>query len=251
MNFSQKKLSALLCAAAIGLLPVLSANAAVPSVKIIAQNSCSGCNIGDVQQILDNIENCNSVNCNICDITDNCGLIGDDSQCTDCNTSSFVPSVSDQLTNIIKENTEKKLPEEKTSVQVPENETAVSDVSAYEKQVAELVNQYRAQNGLSSLVLDTELSMVARTKSLDMKNNGYFSHVSPAYGSPFDMMKQFNISYHSVGENIAMGQMTPESVMQAWMNSEGHRANILNPSYTRIGVGYVSDGNYWTQLFIG
>ena len=65
------------------------------------------------------------------------------------------------------------------------------------------------------------------------------------------MMKKFGITYKSAGENIAMGQKTPKEVVQAWMNSEGHRANILNGSYTHIGVGYVANGNYWTQEFIG
>ena len=84
-----------------------------------------------------------------------------------------------------------------------------------------------------------------------MHDKGYFSHTSPTYGSPFDMIKNFGISYRTAGENIARGQRTPLEVMDAWMNSAGHRANILNASFTQIGVGYVSDGNYWTQMFIG
>ena len=84
-----------------------------------------------------------------------------------------------------------------------------------------------------------------------MKNKNYFDHTSPTYGSPFDMMKSFGISYKAAGENIAMGQKTPEQVVQAWMDSPGHRANIMNSSFTHIGVGYVASGNYWTQQFIG
>ncbi len=80
-----------------------------------------------------------------------------------------------------------------------------------------------------------------------MKNKNYFDHTSPTYGSPFDMMKSFGISYKAAGENIAMGQKTPEQVVQAWMDSPGHRANIMNSSFTHIGVGYVASGNYWTQ----
>jgi uncharacterized YkwD family protein len=128
---------------------------------------------------------------------------------------------------------------------------ASSAVSAYEQKVVELTNQERAKNGLKPLALDTELSKVAREKSRDMQNKGYFSHTSPTYGSPFDMMKKFGISYRSAGENIAMGQRTPEEVVKAWMNSSGHRANILNSSYTHIGVGHIATGNYWTQMFIG
>jgi uncharacterized protein YkwD len=84
-----------------------------------------------------------------------------------------------------------------------------------------------------------------------MQQNGYFDHTSPTYGTPFAMMQSLGISYRTAGENIAMGQSTPQAVVNAWMNSEGHRANILSTSYTQIGVGYVANGNYWTQWFIG
>lgn len=125
-----------------------------------------------------------------------------------------------------------------------------SQVSSYESEVVRLVNEHRVNNGLGKLTEDWELSRVARYKSQDMKDNNYFSHTSPVYGSPFEMMKAFGISYRSAGENIAKGQSTPQAVVNAWMNSSGHRANILNSSYTTIGVGYVKDGNYWTQMFI-
>ena len=99
-----------------------------------------------------------------------------------------------------------------------------------------------------------ELSNVARTKSEDMRDNNYFSHTSPTYGSPFDMMKKFGIDYMAAGENIAMGQPTAASVMNAWMNSPGHKANILSVNFTEIGVGVAKDASgtiYWTQQFIG
>ncbi|OXS62190.1 putative YkwD family protein [Bacillus sp. V-88] len=124
-------------------------------------------------------------------------------------------------------------------------------LSQFEQKVVELTNQERAKQGLPALKVDAELSKVAREKSRDMQANNYFSHTSPTYGSPFDMMKQFGIEYSSAGENIAMGQQTPEEVVQAWMNSEGHRKNIMSSNYTHIGVGYVENGNYWTQQFIG
>lgn len=126
-----------------------------------------------------------------------------------------------------------------------------ASVSKYESEVVRLVNEVRAQNGLSALTHDWELSRVARYKSQDMKDNNYFSHTSPTYGSPFEMMKNFGISYRSAAENIAKGQSTPQAVVNAWMNSSGHRKNILSSSYTHIGVGYVANGNYWTQMFIG
>ena len=120
-----------------------------------------------------------------------------------------------------------------------------------EKEVVRLVNEARAKQGLQPLTYNWELSRVARYKSRDMKDHRYFAHTSPVYGTPFEMMKNFGITYRTAGENIARGQKTPKAVVDAWMNSSGHRANILNPSFTQIGVGYVADGNYWTQMFIG
>ena len=124
-------------------------------------------------------------------------------------------------------------------------------VRAYEQEVVRLVNAQRAQNGLKPLAENWELSRVARYKSADMAGKRYFSHESPTYGSPYQMMRSFGISFRSAGENIAYGQRTSAAVVAAWMNSSGHRANILNSSYTQIGVGYHEAGNYWTQMFIG
>lgn len=124
-------------------------------------------------------------------------------------------------------------------------------VLQYESEVIRLVNQVRAENGLKALSPNWELSRVARYKSEDMARNGYFSHTSPTYGTPFQMIRAFGLSFRSAGENIAYGQRTPAAVVDAWMNSSGHRANILSASYTQIGVGYCADGRYWTQMFIG
>ncbi len=119
-----------------------------------------------------------------------------------------------------------------------------------EQEVVTLVNAERAKEGLPALKEEWELSRVAKYKSQDMHDKKYFDHTSPTYGTPFTMMKNFGITYKSAGENIAMGQRSAEEVVKAWMNSAGHRANILNKNYTHIGVGYVKDGNYWTQMFI-
>jgi uncharacterized YkwD family protein len=124
-------------------------------------------------------------------------------------------------------------------------------ISATEQKVIDLTNAERRKAGLKDLVGDTKLSSVARTKSTDMQKNGYFSHTSPTYGSPFDMMRDFGITYSTAGENIAQGQPTPEEVVRAWMNSEGHRKNILNGAFTHIGVGHDTNGHHWTQMFIG
>lgn len=126
-----------------------------------------------------------------------------------------------------------------------------SSVLAFEQEVIRLVNEQRAKNGLKALSANWELSRVARYKSQDMVDNRYFSHTSPTYGTPFQMIKAFGLTYRTAGENIAYGQRTPQAVVNAWMNSSGHRANILNASYTQIGVGYVPNGHYWTQMFIG
>ena len=124
-------------------------------------------------------------------------------------------------------------------------------VLSYESEVIRLVNEVRRENGLKALTANWELSRVARYKSQDMLNKGYFSHTSPTYGTPFQMIKAFGLSFRTAGENIARGYPTPQAVVNGWMNSSGHRANILNASYTQIGVGYVAQGTYWTQMFIG
>lgn len=139
---------------------------------------------------------------------------------------------------------------EQAPVQEQKETTATDQILAIEEKVVALTNAERAKNGLSALQIDRPLMAAAREKSQDMKNHNYFSHTSPTFGSPFDRLKALGIAYKSAGENIAKGQRTPEEVVQAWMNSEGHRANILNKDFTHIGVGYVQDGNIWTQQFI-
>lgn len=132
--------------------------------------------------------------------------------------------------------------------------TGTGTYSDFQNQVVQLVNQERTSRGLKALTVDSGLTNTATLKSQDMAKLGYFDHTSPTYGSPFDMMKQYGISYRTAGENIAMGQTSPQQVMTGWMNSEGHRANILNSSFTKIGVGVARNSNgyyYWTQQFIG
>ena len=126
--------------------------------------------------------------------------------------------------------------------------------SALETEVFNLVNQERQKAGLQPLKMSDKLISLAEMKAQDMAQKNYFSHTSPTYGSPFDMLQRYGVSYRSAGENIAAGQTTAQSVMTDWMNSSGHRANILNSSFTEIGVGYYAGGSYrteWVQLFIG
>ena len=129
-----------------------------------------------------------------------------------------------------------------------------SAVSQQARDVLSLVNAERNKNGLSSLTLSNKLTAVANEKARDMAENNYFSHTSPTYGTPFQMLQQYGIRYRTAGENIAAGQRSPEEVMNSWMNSSGHRANILNETYTEIGIGYFAGGSYgteWVQMFIG
>lgn len=144
-------------------------------------------------------------------------------------------------------------PSDTTTVTKPTETTpttgAASNKGTYVQQIVTLVNKERAAAGLKPVSGLDSLHKVAATKATDMRTNNYFSHTSPTYGSPFDMMKSFGITYNVAGENIAMGQKTPEEVMKAWMNSPGHKANILNANFNYIGVGY--DNNYWVQEFIG
>lgn len=127
-----------------------------------------------------------------------------------------------------------------------------SSLSAAEQQMVDLVNKARSENNLPALKVDIALANVARTKSKDMIDNNYFSHNSPTYGSPFDMMKSFSIRYIKAGENLA-GNQTVQAAHDALMKSPGHRANILSPDYTHIGIGIVEGGSYgnmFTQMFI-
>lgn len=139
---------------------------------------------------------------------------------------------------------------------LPENkpENTPDEENSFEFQVLNLVNKERTQRGLSPLNYSYELEKVAKAHSLDMASRNYFSHNSPEGKTPFDRIKNAGISYNSAGENIAAGQKSPEEVVNGWMNSPGHRANILNSNYTKMGIGVIYGGSYgiyWTQLFTG
>lgn len=116
--------------------------------------------------------------------------------------------------------------------------------------VASLVNAARQDAGLSELELDADLCAAAQARAQEIAQS--FSHTRPDGSSCFTVLEEFGISYRAAGENIAMGQRTPEEVMDGWMNSSGHRANILNGTFTSIGVGYYVDGAgaaHWVQIF--
>ncbi len=126
-------------------------------------------------------------------------------------------------------------------------------LTADEAKMVNLVNQARTGQGVKALSVNSQLVTLARRKSQDMVDKNYFSHTSPTYGSPFDMMKNAGVKYSTAGENIA-GAGTVDSAHQSLMNSPGHRANILNSSFNQIGIGIVSGSQYgkmFTQMFIG
>ncbi len=126
-------------------------------------------------------------------------------------------------------------------------------LSEDEQKLLELVNKARADKGLDALVTDEKLMKVARTKAKDMVDNNYFSHQSPTYGSPFDMMRQFDNVFKSAGENIA-GNKTIEGAFKAWMSSESHKKNILNSAFKVTGIGVENSSTYGkilVQQFIG
>lgn len=130
---------------------------------------------------------------------------------------------------------------------------SINDIKTIENEVIRLVNIERSKRGLQTLRANWELCRVARYKSQDMINKNYFSHTSPTYGSPFKMMETFGIRFSAAGENIAMGQRSAQEVMNSWMNSPGHRSNILSATYSEIGVGLAKSSSgrlYWTQMFI-
>lgn len=131
--------------------------------------------------------------------------------------------------------------------------TSTTSMNADEKEVFDLINKQRTNNGLQALKIDNEVQKVARIKAQDMVDNNYFAHESPTYGSPFQMLKSFKISYKTAGENIAANSSNSGAV-NAWMNSSGHKANILNSSYNYTGIGVVSSKKYgkmYVQMFIG
>ncbi len=124
----------------------------------------------------------------------------------------------------------------------------------FETQLLRLTNQERQKSGLAPLKLSAQLSRSAQSHALDMAKNNYFSHTGRNGSKIGDRAKASGYKYSRVGENIAAGRSTAEGTMKQWMNSSGHRANILNPKFTEIGFGYANGSNssyqhYWVQVF--
>ena len=143
--------------------------------------------------------------------------------------------------------------DEANKVETPVVEENANGLTADEQEVFDLVNKERTAAGLQALQINEEVQNVARVKAGDMVNNNYFSHTSPTYGSPFDMLKSFGVTYKAAGENIA-GNSSNSGAVTAWMNSEGHKANILSNNYNYTGIGVVNSPKYgkiYVQMFIG
>lgn len=141
---------------------------------------------------------------------------------------------------------------EQPETENPESSKPETDTSlhTYALRVVELVNEERVKAGLAPVTLQEDVTKAAQVRALEIEKS--FSHTRPNGSSFSTALKEAGVSYRGSGENIAWGQKTPEQVMRGWMNSDGHRANILNPKYTSIGVGYYQNAsgvNYWTQLF--
>lgn len=137
--------------------------------------------------------------------------------------------------------------QEEPDEDAPEESGGVQEAA---EAVTSLVNAARQDAGLSELELDADLCAAAQARAQEIAQS--FSHTRPDGSSCFTILEEFGISYRAAGENIAMGQRTPEEVMDGWMNSSGHRANILNGTFTSIGVGYYVDGAgaaHWVQIF--
>lgn len=127
------------------------------------------------------------------------------------------------------------------------DQKSASPQKEFIEQICVLTNQARTSRKLRPLTLSASLSQVAQLHAEDMSKRGYFSHTSLNGDSPFDRIGRAQIKFRSAAENIARGHTTPSKTIRGWMNSPGHRRNILGPSYGKIGIGYYD--NHWVQVF--
>ena len=165
----------------------------------------------------------------------------------------YVVQVDGDYVGVVSKQYVKPIYPETTTSKSTTNTSTNTNLSSDEQEVFDLINKQRTNNGLAALKIDDEVQRVARIKAQDMVNNNYFSHTSPTYGSPFDMLKSFKVSYKTAGENIA-GNSSNSGAVNAWMNSSGHKANILNNSFNYTGIGVVKSPRYgklYVQMFIG
>lgn len=215
-----------------------------PQVKII----CNSKDCTNIKNALDKL--CSNQGCNINDILKKFGGYCPDGNCIDNK-----PSIpAQQPTANPSPEPEVKPTEPVVTTNQPTAPTQTDSAefnTVYEAEVLRLVNAERAKYGLSPLAQDSGATEVAHIRAKEIVT--YFSHTRPNGSSCFTAAKELGISYRSAGENIAYGYPSPQSVVNGWMNSEGHRKNILSGSFSKIGIGCFESGGilYWTQFFIG
>jgi len=223
----------------------VSENCCNKSEIIAALSNCDLSQCGDIQSILSRIP------CDIgsSDIDSLIGMLKKGVECSDGDCEK-VPS------QVITDSGSAEKPAPAKPAEKPAEPdsaiTADSDFNtAYEDEVIRLVNAERAKYGLSALQKDQGAVSVAHVRAKEIVQS--FSHTRPDGSSCFTAAKELGVSYSAAGENIAYGYADPQQVVNGWMNSEGHRKNILSSSFSKIGVGCYSSGNtlYWSQFFIG
>lgn len=153
-----------------------------------------------------------------------------------------------QSVNTIKEHKPKEVEEKEQEVA-----TLFSGMNLdHQNQLLGIINEERAKQGVAALVLSDELTLLAQKKAEDMRDNGYFGHVSPTYGTSSDMIRDFGVKYRNcAGENIAQDKSTAQMVVDIWMTERYYKSRMFNPNFSKTGIGYVPEGNIWVQLFVG
>ena len=203
----------------------------------------SGC---DIKSLWDKLENCfPNINLPGCELPDNNAPDTDIPETPEA-PETEAPGTEAPGTNVPETGT----PDTPDHDDTPAEDNTVPTEHAFIRQVVNLVNAERAKEGLAPLTIDIKVQAAAQVRARECEQS--FSHTRPNGSSFATALKEQNVSYRSAGENIAWGQRSPEEVMKGWMNSPGHRANIMNPNFTTIGVGYYQNANgtnYWCQLF--
>ncbi len=210
-------------------------NQCLQRVIVLNGNQTVDCQDTDCQKILGNCQE--NGNYNIADICEKLG------QCD-------ISGIQNILCGNQKPENQK--PEnQQPENQKPENQKPEQADKTFARQVADLVNEERAKAGLEAVTVDEKIESAALVRAKEIELS--FSHTRPDGRSFSTVLTENGISFQSSGENIAWGQSSPEEVMNGWMNSSGHRANILNPDFKKIGVGFYQNQagrKFWTQLFV-
>lgn len=253
-KFSKQIVCGICCAAMLSIVPVATANAATCTTLKCRMESV-------ISNIFSNKQNQNSIVKSIFDILNKNNSNSDKQQNSSSNNSGNNNSANNGSANSASNNTGNNNQSNNNSSNnntgsnsnSSDNNSSSVNITAQAKEMLDLINKERKANGLSELAWNEQLSNVAQTKAQDMVDNNYFSHTSSKYGTPFEMMKTFGISYRYAAENIAKNSSIANA-HTALMNSSGHRQNILNSNYTSIGIGIVkTSANSYTivQMFIG